>query len=448
MKREIAEAEAFHDACTDAGLQVFGNDYGQILDAAEGPHFGFIMRDNLGAATELIHENRDDLPVEETLPAMVGLAWLLERAGLEYYDRGWGTAPKPDSAEWRRHVENVRAGRIETVAPQFWMTAEAGRNQVTRADRHLNGENPGVEPILAALNYSLYFKPGTMAGAARTLSRSPEEVAAVEELEAMPHLTVSNWAIGETVQHVYEAMAARSDAGRLHIIDMCSGTGATPAAIVNRLGVAQERGHGLDGDRLGIMSFETTPVFYDQLRTDYLPGARPHLEGLGVKEFETARLADFHNQPRTGTISLVAGDIVEGIVKLDMSEVTKDDVLVATANYGFHRLPSQRKDEIVQKLSAAENSVIVVGDLRQNGSAVNRGYFNMSNNGPLNTGNLWLEDMLGMAGYVTRTIGHEGYEPDFVDAALRDRLHEQLDDDGFVTIAVKGPKANELLFGE
>jgi hypothetical protein len=437
-------SEAFYDASHDAGIPVDSDLIARVERGLDDPHYGFIMGDNLQMANTLLREGSQSLPIEEIPAAMGALAWLLSESGADYRKRG--QAPNPNGDDWTGHMANVRAGEIKPLPEEFWMTATRGKRQVRRADETLNAAAPGVEQVLAVLNYSLYFRPDTMAGAARTLAKGPEEIATSQELEAMPHLSVANWVIGQTAQHLYEEISESREGG-LHILDLCSGTGATLAAITDRLSMAQDLRHGMDG-RLSVTGFEATPAFYNALVRDYFLGAKPKLEALGIGRAEMMSLAGFHNQMRSGEINLVEGDVVEGISKLDLSDISADDVVLATANYGLHRIPSFRKAQMISKLAEVENSVIVVGDLRRNGSKVNRGYFNLANNGPLNTGNVGLEEELEKHGYTARIIGREWFKPPYVDDVLRDRLHHELENDGFVTIAVKGPKAQELLSAE
>lgn len=441
MSREYEAAEAFNAASVDAGLEVSPNVVTSTHRALADQHYGFIMEDNLRAATELINSGADQLPIDELPLAMHTLATLLGASGEDYRD----CSVTPSSSIWETHINNVREGRIQLLPFSFWMSALSGRRQAQRADEALDTASTGVEHLLAALNYQIYFKPQTMAGAARTLSRSPEIVATSEELEAMPHLSVTNWTIGQTAQHVYEQLA-RQPHGSLRIIDMCSGTGATLAAITNRLAIAQNGGTTLDGSRIGIVGFEATPAFYEQLGADYLASADGQLKALGINTSNMVSGDRFSNHANTGEITVVEGDVVKEIEKLDFSDMTQQDVVLGTVNYGFHRLSTGRKLAIMRSLAKAPNSIICIGDLRQNGSAVNRGYFNLANNGPLNAGNINLEDILKANGYHTYTIGVDGFEPSFVDEALRTRLASELTNDGFVTIAVRGEKAHNLVF--
>lgn len=434
-------AESFYQASTEAGLKLTPKVIEHTTAAISDEHYGFIMEDNLRAATDLVENGDTILPVEEVPAAMGTLAVLLTDSGEHYR---WWHPRLPAESTWTRHTRNVRNGKIALLPPTFWMKPEVSKAQAQRANKALNGATTGVEHVLAALNYQLYFQPKTMAGAARTLAQDPEIVATSEELEAMPHLSVTNWTIGQTVQHVYEGMA-HSPKGRLQVIDMCSGTGATLAAITNRLSIAQDNGYELGEDRLGLLGIEATPAFFEQLGADYLPNAETQLQKLGVAKSALVTAEQFDNHTQTGEITLVEGDVVKEVEKLDFSDLSDDDVVVATANYGFHRLSSSRKAAIMQSLAEAPNSIICVGDLRQNGSVVNRGYFNLANNGPLNAGNINLEADLRRHGYQTYTVGADGFEPQFVEPVLRDRLAHELNNDGFVTIAVKGQKAFDLM---
>lgn len=437
--REVSEA--FHQACADRGLPVTPVLLERTTAAAGDEHYGFVMQDNLGAATNLLERGGDPLPLEEVPAAMGTLATLLSASGEEY--RRYHKTPAPNT--WAKHVARVRAGKIALLPPTFWMTPWRGRLQAERANRALDVATTGVEHVLAALNYELYFRPETMAGAARTLARSPEIVATSKELEAMPHLSVANWTLGQTVQHVFEGMA-RQPKGKLEVVDMCSGTGATLAAITNRLSIASGQGYSLGPDRLAILGFEATPAFFEQLGADFLPNAQDQLQTLGITERTLVPAEEFDHTAQPGEMTLVEGDVVKEVEKVDFSGLSAEDMVVATANYGFHRLSARRKSAVIKNLATAPNSVICIGDLRQNGSAVNRGYFNLANNGPLNAGNINLETHMQRHGYRTYTIGVEGFDPAFIEPALRARLASELENDGFVTIAVKGQKAFDLIF--
>lgn len=434
--------QEYLDMSSDAGFRIDHLASSIIERTVTDEHFGFVFQDNLVAATRLIKEGGNHLPLEDLPVAMGSLAILLRVSGHSYRSQSL----LPDDNTWNEHVQAVREGRIELLQDQaWWMTPRRSRAQAQRADKELGRVGRGVEQILAALNYEIYFRPQTMAGHARILAESPEIAATEKGLAEMPHLSVTNWSIGQGVQHVYEQMAQQSR-GNLYLLDMCSGTAATLAASVNRLSVAQSDGVDMGDNRLGVLGFEATPAFFEQMRVDFLPTAQPKLDKLGVKKTDLTDTDHFHHQPRTGEITLVEGDVVEAIEGLDFSEISPDDVVVATANYGFHRLPAARKVEIMKSLSRAENSIMLVGDLRQNGSAVNRGYFNLANNGPLNAGNIDLEMHMRLRGYEARTVGVKGFEPNYVAPILRSRLAQELHNDGFVTIAAKGQRAAELVF--
>jgi hypothetical protein len=432
--------EQLTETAGGAGVTFRDKQLRQIDESLTDPHFGEFARDAIGEAMGILDDECTTLRHGQVPAALGAIAYLLVESGRAYR----ATSTVPDDETWRTHIHNVTSGNIALLPNENWMTVEQGKNQVQRADRVLASVSSDAERIMAAINYA-YFKPGTMAGAARTLAASPEEIANKTELEAMPHLTVANWVLAQVTQRLFEQMSQRPE-GRMHIVDMCSGTGATLAAITNRLGIASLKGYGLGSERLGITGYEASPAFFDQLANSFYPSVQPQLRGLGINSAVLAPQVELSDELHSGTIQLAEGDVVGGVKSLDFSKMGKNDLLVGTANYGFHRLASRDKRLIASRLAKAKNSVIIVGDLRQNGSAVNRGYFNLGMNGPLNAGNLWLESALEAEQYRTVTLGKNTFAPGFVDKPLMNRLGKLLNDDGFVTIAFKGQLAGELLF--
>jgi len=454
MSEMAEEHKVFAEACAGAGLLHDPEKIPyqeRVAGALAGPYYGFVMRDNLSAATKLVQAGESRLPIHSLPHAMGSLALLLGESEADYTDSGF---PVPDKETWEAHIGNVRQGQVVLLPEAFWTTEAFGRQQVERANavfgsgQHGDDEQILVdeERLLAALNYQLYFKPDTMAGAARVLSESPEIAASSEEVGGMPHLSVSNWTIGEVAQHVYEQMS-QQPRGTLHIVDVGSESGATLSAIVNRLGVAQSGGMALGAGRLSLAGLETTPVFFDQLRDDFLPAAEAQLKSLDIPDSRFVPLREFYRDPSLegGTLSVVEGDAVQAIEAMDMSQLGPEDVVMLTANYSFHRLPARRKLRALLKLAEAPNSILAIGDLRRNGSVVNRGYFNLSNNGPLNAGNLGLESYMAKSGYSVHTVGVNNPGPAYIHQPLRERLANELENDAFVAVAHQGKKAAQLL---
>lgn len=163
----------------------------------------------------------------------------------------------------RRHQANVLNGTIALVPAETAVSNEASIRQVTTTDQFLSLQPSEVQAVLSALNYGAFFRPQTMASATRTLARSEidELLSSLDSTqEAMPHLSVSNWAIGQTLAGIYQYVA-QSNGLKLRHFDIGSGHGATIAAIFNCIG-------NLGIDRKPQMAstvFETTPEFYQEL---------------------------------------------------------------------------------------------------------------------------------------------------------------------------------------
>jgi hypothetical protein len=440
MSSAIELGDAFAEACHDAGFAPHDPVRTGVEMTLRDPHFGYVMEDNLRAATKVVQGRRAD----EAMPIAMGtLAHLLGLAGENYrrHDQ------LPSYEMWEEHVENVRDGQVEiSLLPRFWSTPEDGQAQVGAADHFLSlYPQPRVQQQLAEINYQLYFNRQTMAGADKTLDITPDAAAAVASVEGMPHLTVANWALGQLAQRVYERMS-RNGRGNLHIVDMGSGTGATMAAIMNRLHVAQERGSELAPERLSVTGIETAPAFFRELLTKFPLGTLALRSELGLDSVRgTVGTSDLLAQPETGLVRLVKGDIGETIEAMDFAGLPPHDVVLAIGNYALHCIPASTKDRMIGKLAQAPNLILGIGDLTSNSSVINRGYFNLSNNGPLNAGNIGLQYRLAHAGFLTSTVGYMGYRPDYIDESLTERLAKELTNDGFVTVATHGRRAEELL---
>src|SRR3990167_2635368 len=132
------------------------------------------------------------------------------------------------------HQGNVLSGKIVLVDPEMEMNETNRLSQLTRANEALSKLPPEIQAIIAELNYEVFFRPQTMAGGAETRGRNELDTLLAslgKDQNAMPHLTLTNWAIGDIAEGVYSSTGVR----KLDIIDTGSGPGGTIATITDRL---------------------------------------------------------------------------------------------------------------------------------------------------------------------------------------------------------------------
>ncbi|MCL2451507.1 hypothetical protein FWD20_01345 [Candidatus Saccharibacteria bacterium] len=290
---------------------------------------------------------------------------------------------------------------------------------------------PDVAGVLADSNYSIYFNRKTMADIGITLDTTPAEIN-LDEFESMPHLVATNWAIAEMAQYICEQAA--TEGRRVHLLDLCSGSGSTLAAATAAI-------HGSDRELSlqSVTGIDVTTPLYEQLAKDFPSRAGDKLTSLGIGTEQLVTEGDINFQP--GQLQLLNTDVVGAIKELDDKAIGSGDVVIVTANYGLHRIPLIQKRQIFTKLASIPNVVVLIGDLRQNCSEINRCHFNLANNGPLNTGNIYLGRTMGKLGFEQRRIlgrARDGFDPSYVQDNLRENLKKKLPDDGFVLAATNG----------
>lgn len=339
-----------------------------------------------------------------------------------------------------KHQANVLAGKIELVPPEFTTTLQQGIRQVQRANQLLTV--PEIQATLAAINYGAFFRPQTMASATRTLldrGKIDKLLATVDSTqEAMPHLSVSNWAIGQIVAGVYRHLA-QSSSGRLRIVDIGSGHGATIAAITSSIG-------SLEGisrrPELAITGLEVTPEFYDELVE--FAQKDEGIAGLNLTQDSVIGAS----QPiisRFGTLTTARGDALNILQRSKLGSGVQDsDITVVTANYSWHRLSSRAKADIMSMFRSLPNMIFIIGDLAQNTSIINSRYFNLGVNGPLNCGNLDLQHQFEQYGYFV--VNLERQRPASLDPRLANRIsRDDKTNDGHLWIARWGREAFDAL---
>jgi hypothetical protein len=292
---------------------------------------------------------------------------------------------KLSSAQLWEHQQNVLHGRIVPLPERAWVTAEQGGCQAERANRALAGVGPLVRMEIVALNYGAVFTNDTMANASLTLHRNDiRELTTTSSVEAMPHLTVANYGIGQSVAtFVNNAMSMGRKA---RIIEIGSGPGGTLAAVIDS--ICQDA-PTIGPSNLSIIALEATPEFYEQLTTFAKSddGARRLNLSVACANAQGAEIG------RAGTLTAVYGDALEAI--RNAIWVNDDDAInVVTANYSLHRMPMNAKREMFGLLRRLPHVALLIGDLWDNSSELNRKYFDLAVNGPLNPGNVGLMEVL------------------------------------------------------
>lgn len=402
------------------------------------PTYGSVLDAMVAHAVEGIQEGSFK---PETVEKALGTAASL----YIYADRDYRQQADHLSGEsLTNHQTNVLNGVIELIPVEAAVSIEHSTRQVKTADDFLSYKPSDVEATLAALNYGSFFRPQTMASAARTLDhREVSELleTAASTREAMPHLTVSNWVIGQIVAEVYRYAGQSDRPPRLRTIDMGSGPGATLAAITNSLANVEDIDHRPE---VAITALEATPEFYKELSAFAIRD-----ESATILELERASSTSTKSGEMLsefGTLTTVGTDAVTFLENMRLPDTAvRDEIVVVTANYSWHRLGSAKKGEIMRRLSSLPNIIFVIGDLATNTSTVNRRYFNLAANGPLNTGNQYTRQQFGKFGYSVYDLSR--YHPAGLDPRLVRRLaHDHLHEDGHLWIASWGEHATNALY--
>lgn len=404
----------------------------QILDGLSTriyrPYLGRMLDYGVGQIRDGI------LDPQATSDALVTASELYVAADQDYH-----TQSRPISD--RRlgpHQANVLGGNIVLVNERSQVTLENSQAQVERADQAFYNQTSDSQAVLADLNYGTVFRSQTMASASHTLGRKElDKLLAVlgKDQTAMPHLTASNWAIGQLVAGAYKFASESELHPRMRIFDIGSGQGATLAAIINSIGVESVE----EAPEISITGLETTSDFYSDL-AEFVEGDN----GARTLGLTPVRFDPMNGDPisRPGTVTTVRGDAATVLNAIDY--IDGPQINVFDANYSFHRLGRRKKMEILGALHNTPNVLFVVGDLMNNTSPVNRRYFNLGVNGPLNAGNLYLPELFQSYGFEIVDLAKE--RPASLDPRLTDRLtKDSAKNDGHLWIAHRGKLAAEAL---
>ncbi len=337
--------------------------------------------------------------------------------------------------------ERIARGEIGLMSWAFVFDIYTSAAQVIVADR-LFGELPvEVQRLMSSWNYGSFNAKTMRTGAALLSDPNLGNLTAWTERglqEGMPHLTLSNMGIGALLSKLMGTMEAEE---RLNIINMGAGTGATSAALAMGMEDAvQNRGFQPGAVPISLTDIEGSPSFFEVLR-DFAPALT---EKLGKSEI--ALPVSVHGEKNEEKISVEAegynllyGDILTVLKSLEFQKVDENTITVVTANYVWHRLPTVVKRELISYIAEKfPNSMFMIADLVQNGSAVNRGYYNFRDNGLLNCGNIGLKELLEEQGYLV--VPMDDYTGEASLGELGKRLGQGATSDSIFYVAVRGPK--------
>jgi len=337
------------------------------------------------------------------------------------------------------HQRNVLNGDIVLVPAENELNEKNRLVQLQRSDATFSNLPPGIQAVIAELNYEAFFRPATMAGGERTRDRGERErllTSLGKDQEAMPHLTLTNWAIADVVKGVAEFAAQTNK--KVRVVDTGSGPGGTLSAITSRLADAE----ALPKD-LAVSGIETTQGFYDQL-DDFIAGDQV-IRDLGLDVNPIAK-NDGLPVSEPGYLTIVKADTLSGLKRLHEQGFSDDEVVVITGNYSWHRLTTEVKKEIMELYKDAPNVIFAIGDFANHGNPVAKQYFCLGANGPLNVGNLDLENKFRESGY--SIVELESEKPQALDQRFNDQIvadDRNPDSDGHLWIAHRGDLAKETL---
>ncbi len=346
------------------------------------------------------------------------------------------------------HQANVLAGIIKPVPNEAATSVKQGQAMARTADYYIGDHDPHIQAVLAEINYGSTFTPKTMAGAQLTQERSNIETLLStigKNPEAMPHVTLTNWVIGEIAAGIYQAAARLRPPQRLRYFDLGSGSGGTAAAttacLANVVNIPRK-------PPLAYTAIETTLELYDELRTF-------------SREDEAIKTLDLHSFPYNpkgklsisefGMFTSVKADVLSSLnsfltrnIERTADRIADYDTLIVTVNYAGHRFGTRKWEGIIELFRYVPNVIFLICDLFENISAINRLFFNLSANGPLNPGNINLETSFKHKGFNIIDLDKE--QPASLDRRLAERLRwtSEHDDQGLV-IACKGRLALDAL---
>lgn len=424
------QAGEYFNWLADSGFDLGFEHIGEVADAVQSNIYGHIVASNLE-----YFRTTDTAPEVAAAAARVLCGVTRASARMYWQDRQGARSPKLHlNSHFQTSLTELQAnmaqGVIAPLPEEYAMTADEGLQQVRFADKILYDLGPLGRRLLSDANYSLYFSQRTMANGEQLLDTTIDEVVESDGEEQMPHLTRTNFAIGQLLAGI-----ARHRRGRLTIIDNGAGTGATLAATVSAMNQVSD--------------YKGTAIHAVESNADFCEG----LEELAVSVVRKIQainpafgLMTDQRQVAEGSGLVVAHqDVTDFINNLEALPKGKTDVTVMAANYVWHRLPIRAKGSMIRQIDASSsNSIFLIADLAQNASLVNRRYFNFGNNGPLNCGNISLWNSFYRHGFKVTRLGR-GHGPTSIHPKLVERISAEATNDGYLWIAYKGPEAERLM---
>lgn len=337
------------------------------------------------------------------------------------------------------HQKNVLNGDIVLVAPEAEMNEENRLAQLRESNEAFSELPPKIQAVIAELNYEGFFHPQTMAGGPQTRDRNELDKLLASlgtEQDAMPHLTLTNWTIGQITGGIYSS----NEVSKLIIIDTGSGPGGTVAAITDRL-LNTKNSNNTKG--LAITCVETSQGFYDQIKLFTESDSVIADLGLEVKSLGSEGL---ENISETSSLTTVKSDVLSALKRFDLTSLGPDDIMLITGNYSWHRLDQRTKQKIMDLFTNVPDVVFLLGDFAYHGNPVAKRYFCLGANGPLNVGNIGLNEQFAKSGYSLVDLKHQ--KPASLDERIVGQIvHDDQDPDidGHLWIAYKGESAKQAL---
>ncbi len=335
-------------------------------------------------------------------------------------------------AAMKTHHINVARGNIGLVPDAFAFTPEEGRGQVQCADAALSTVDRRVQQWLASVNENRFTASTMLTGA--ELLRNFQNGQASTLLgwterslsqKAMPHLTLSNLAIGQIAGHV-----AKYAQQPVRMFDMGAGMGATSGAICLEVRDALR-----DQARMlpppSVTAIESNQKFFRELRGPFWDALRQIQQ----------------TSPSTPLLEMVNSDLTEGLTKLHPNTLPMPGILgVFAANYVWHRLTTPMKAAIIKDMSDLyPNCIFLIADLVQNASRVNTHYFNLRDNGILNCGNIGLAGLFEKCGMTVQQLNADT-APSSMHPELATRIGAGTTSDSIFLMAYKGEAAERALY--
>ncbi len=370
--------------------------------------------------------------------ALLTIAELFHLSGEDYEKQ----AGKLTGDTLSAHQRNILNGSIVLVTPGEGMNEANRLAQLRRSDEALSKLPPEIQAIIAELNYEAFFRPQTMAGGIETRARNELNQLLTSlgtEQDAMPHLTLTNWAIGQIVGGIASSVSKTSETSNLRIIDIGSGPGGTVAAITDRLLDAET-----EGERVAITCIETTQGFYDQLRS--FTEGDDVIANLGLEVNSLGANPSNRSISKAGSLTTIKSDALSALKSLDLESINQDDIVLITGNYSWHRLDQRTKQQIIDLFANIPNIMFLLGDFAHHGNPVAKQYFCLGANGPLNIGNIGLGEQFVKSGF--SLVDLELQRPASLDKRIARKIiydDQDPDIDGHLWIAYKGELTKQAL---